>query len=142
MAGGASLHQADRLILGASQKAYTARWRKRFLDPSMHAIAALFRAILRFAVIGVLVVMGIIGFFVAWWLVLFAALALVAYIGVRRMFGIRRGKPSAASGSVIIEGEYAVERDGPGSTERTRGRVIEVLPEPVEPGGYDKNTKP
>ena len=110
----------------------------------MNALAALFRAILRFAVVavvGVLVVIGIVGFFVAWWLALFAALALVAYIGVRRMFGIRRGKPSAASGTVIIEGEYAVERDGPGGVERTHGRVIEVLPEPAAPDVDDKNIK-
>ena len=105
----------------------------------MNALAALFRAILRFAVVGVLVVIGIVGFFVAWWLVLFAALALFAYFGVRRMFGIRRGKPSAASGTVIIEGEYAVERDGPGGAERARGHVIEVLPEPAASDKNDKN---
>ena len=110
----------------------------------MNALAALFRVILRFAVVavvGVLVVIGIVGFFVALWLALFAALALFAYIGVRRMFGIRHGKPSAAPGTVIIEGEYAVERDGPGSAERTRGRVIEVLPEPAATDGDDKNIK-
>ena len=110
----------------------------------MNALAALFRVILRFAVVavvGVLVVVGVIGFFVAWWLALFLALALFAYIGVRRMFGIRHGKPSAAPGTVIIEGEYAVERDGPGGVERTRGRVIEVLPEPAATDGNDKNIK-
>ncbi len=104
----------------------------------MNAFAALFRAILRFAVVGALVVLGIVGFFVAWWLVLFAVLALSAYLGIRRVFGAKRAPPAGA-GTVIIEGEYAVERDGPGGAERGRGRVIEALPESTEPDVDDKN---
>ena len=105
----------------------------------MNALAALFKAILRFAVVGTLVVIGIVGFFVAWWLVLFAVIALALYAGIRRAFGIKREKPRAASGSVVIEGEYEVERDGPGGVERARGRVIEVRGEPRGPELNDNN---
>ena len=106
----------------------------------MNAFAALFRGILRFAVVGALVVIGIVGFFVAWGLVLFAVLALSVYVGIRRVFGAKRSPPASA-GTVIIEGEYAVERDGPGGAEHTRGRVIEVLPEPQAQGQDDNNPK-
>ena len=47
----------------------------------MNAIAALFRGLLRFAAIGVLVVIAIVGIFVAWWLVILAVLALYLFGG-------------------------------------------------------------
>ncbi|MBM3345449.1 MAG: hypothetical protein FJY55_02950 [Betaproteobacteria bacterium] len=107
----------------------------------MNAFAALLRAILRFAVVGTLVVIGIIGFFMAWWLVLFALMALALYIGIRRMFGVTGEKPHAASGGVVIEGDYEVERDGPGGVERASGRVIEVREVPRGHGIDDNNPK-
>jgi hypothetical protein len=58
----------------------------------MNALAALLRGLLRFAVVVVLVVVGIVGVFVAWWLVIFAMLALSGYFALRRFFGV---KPTA-----------------------------------------------
>jgi hypothetical protein len=107
----------------------------------MNSLSALLRGVLRFAVIGALVIAGIVGFFVAWWLVLIAVLALSAYIGIRRFFGVKPSfpPPPGAAGAVIIEGEYEVERDTSDGTERARGRVIEVRQDAAPPQGDDKN---
>ena len=106
----------------------------------MNAIAALFRGLLRFAAIGVLLVIAIVGIFVAWWLVILAVLALSGYFAVRRFFGAGppAGVPPGPQGAVIIEGEYEVERED-GS--RAAGRVIEGVIEvrPPEAGGDDNN---
>ena len=102
----------------------------------MNALAALLRGLLRFAVVAVLVVVGIVGVFVAWWLVIFAVLALSGYFALRRFFGVKptAGAPPGPESAVIIEGEYEVERED-GS--RAAGRVIEVLPS--ESGSNDNN---
>jgi hypothetical protein len=73
----------------------------------MNALAALLRGLLRFAVIGVLVVVGIVGVFVAWWLVILAVLALSAYFALRRFLGVKPAArvPPGPAGAVIIEGE-------------------------------------
>ena len=110
----------------------------------MKTFAAILRAILRFAVVGVLVVVGIVGFFVAWWIVVLALLALSAYIAIRRFFGAKPSPPAGPAGTVIIEGEFEVERDGGKSV----GRVIEVqqvdtahgaIPDQFPPGTGDNN---
>ena len=82
---------------------------------------ALIFTLLRFLLLGVLAVAAIVGLFVAWWLAVFGLLGLAAYVAVRRLIGPKQ--PPA--GSVVVEGEYVVERDG----EITRGRVIEVKEE-------------
>ena len=99
----------------------------------MNAFAAILQAILRFAVVGVLVLAAIVGIFVAWWIVVFAVLALSAYIAIRRFLGVK--PPPGAAGAVIIEGEYAVERDG----EPAGGRVSEVRPDAGAPPVDDNN---
>lgn len=110
----------------------------------MNTFAAFLHAILRFAVVGVLVVVGIVGFFVAWWIVVFAVLALSAYIAIRRFFGVKPSPPAGPAGTVIIDGEFQVERDGGKSV----GRVIEVQqagaphgakPDQFPPGTGDNN---
>lgn len=112
----------------------------------MNAFSAFLQGLLRFAVVGALVVAGIVGFFVAWWLALIAVLALSAYVGIRRFFGAKPifpPPPAGNAGTVIIEGEYEVERDGDGgrATERTRGRAIEVHQDP-EPSQVDDKNRP
>ena len=51
-------------------------------------------------------IVALIGLFVAWWIAVFAALGLVAYVLVRRVIG----RPATPQGAVVIEGEYEVER--------------------------------
>lgn len=92
----------------------------------MNTLVALLRGLLRFAVVGVLVVVGIVGIFVAWWLVILAVLALSGYFALRRFFG---AKPAGPEGAVVIEGEYEVERE---DGTRAAGRVIEVLPQAAD----------
>lgn len=93
----------------------------------MNTLVVLLRGLLRFAVVGVLVIVGIVGIFVAWWLVILAVLALSGYFALRRFFGAKTpaGVPPGPEGAVVIEGEYEVERE---DGTRAAGRVIEVLP--------------
>ena len=93
----------------------------------MNTLVALLRGLLRFAVVGMLVIVGIVGIFVAWWLVILAVLALSGYFALRRFFGVKppASVPPGPEGAVVIEGEYEVERE---DGTRAAGRVIEVLP--------------
>ena len=105
----------------------------------MNSLAQGLQALLRFAIVGVLVVVAIAGLFVAWWVVVFAVFALSFYLAVRRFFGApvwgAGAPPAGPAGTVVIEGEYQVEREG----ERMGGRVIEVIRDDSPPESGDKN---
>ena len=100
----------------------------------MNTLPRALQATLRFVMVGVLVVAAIAGLFVAWWIVVCAVFALSAYIAIRRFFGVAPpgpGVPPGSAGTVIIEGEYEVERNGG----KSGGRVIEVRPDDPPRGG-------
>jgi membrane protein implicated in regulation of membrane protease activity len=105
----------------------------------MNPLAAFLQGMLRFAVVGVLVFAAIVGIFVAWWVVVFAVLALSAYIGVRKFFGVKPPPTAGPAGTVIIEGEYEVARDAENEHGRASGRVIEVELDQRPPDAGDKN---
>lgn len=90
-------------------------------------------SLLRFVVIGVLVVAMAVGLLIAWWIALLAVLGFAGFLAVRRLLGLStpvmmrwppgtgmpgQGKPPGAAGhgvepsadgAVVIEGEYVVE---------------------------------
>lgn len=64
-------------------------------------------SLLKLLVFATFVIVALIGLFVAWWIAVFAALGLAAYVLVRRFIG----SPATPQGAVVIEGEYEVERE-------------------------------
>lgn len=64
------------------------------------------KSLFKLLVFATFVIIALIGLFVAWWIAVFAALALAAYVLVRRFIG----PPVTPQGAVVIEGEFEVER--------------------------------
>jgi hypothetical protein len=98
----------------------------------LSTLSGAFQAILRFGIFSLFAITALVGIFVAWWLVVLAAVVLGCYIVFMRFFGVGW---SAPGGKVTLEGEYKVERDG----RSTVGRIIEGNPESTRSG--DKNPR-
>lgn len=84
----------------------------------MNTLSGAVQSLLRFVIFSVFAITAIVGVFVAWWLVILAAVVLGCYIAFMRFFGVGW---SAPGGKVTLEGEYKVEREAGQS-----GRVVEA----------------
>ena len=72
----------------------------------MARIAAFFKSIPRVLVGVGIVALGLIAFFVAWWIAVVLVLGFALYVAVRRMLA-----PAPRGAPEIIEGEFRIERE-------------------------------
>ena len=87
------------------------------------------KSLVKLLVFATFVVVALIGLFVAWWIAVFAALGVVAYVLVRRFLGL----PMVPRRGVVIDGEFKVER-GSGSNAAGNGARPPVTIEQGRPG--------
>jgi hypothetical protein len=103
----------------------------------LSTISGAVHAILRFGVFSLFAITALVGIFVAWWLVVLAAVVLGCYIVFMRFFGAGWSTPA---GKVTLEGEYQVERDSESRRSSGKGmarRIAEADPDVVQK--VDKN---
>ena len=74
------------------------------------------KSIINVLVFATLASIALVGLFIAWWIALFAVLALAAYLAVRRFFVAEIGLDASDhdhNGTRVIEGEYRVQPEPP-----------------------------